>query len=57
MLKARFAFENVSFSYDAQQPALEYIDFTAKPGQIIALVAELIARAAQSASNQKGAKG
>ncbi|MFA5308755.1 MAG: ABC transporter ATP-binding protein [Dehalococcoidales bacterium] len=31
-------FENVSFSYVAQQPALEDISFDVKPGQVVALV-------------------
>jgi ATP-binding cassette subfamily B protein len=31
-------FENVSFSYGAEQPALKNIDFEVKPGQVVALV-------------------
>jgi ATP-binding cassette subfamily B protein len=37
-VKGAVGFENVSFSYDAQQPALQNITFNARPGQIIALV-------------------
>jgi ATP-binding cassette subfamily B protein len=37
-VKGAVSFENVSFSYDAQQPALEQISFEVKPGQVIALV-------------------
>jgi ATP-binding cassette subfamily B protein len=37
-VKGAVSFENVSFSYEAQQPALEDITFEAKPGQVVALV-------------------
>ncbi|OGO19598.1 MAG: hypothetical protein A2Z15_07695 [Chloroflexi bacterium RBG_16_50_11] len=37
-VKGAVSFENVSFSYDAQQPALEQITFDARPGQVIAIV-------------------
>ncbi|OGN98562.1 MAG: hypothetical protein A2Y58_00970 [Chloroflexi bacterium RBG_13_51_52] len=37
-VKGAVGFENVSFSYDARQPALEQITFDVKPGQVVALV-------------------
>ena len=37
-VKGSVRFENVSFSYDAQQPALKEISFEAKPGKVVALV-------------------
>ncbi len=37
-VKGAVGFENVSFSYDAQQPALTQISFDVKPGQVVALV-------------------
>jgi ATP-binding cassette subfamily B protein len=37
-VKGAVCFENVSFSYDSQQPALSDISFEAKPGQVVALV-------------------
>ncbi|MHB8104316.1 MAG: ABC transporter ATP-binding protein [Dehalococcoidales bacterium] len=37
-VKGSVSFENVSFSYDAQQPALEQISFDVKSGQVVALV-------------------
>jgi ATP-binding cassette subfamily B protein len=37
-VKGAVSFENVSFSYDTQQPALEQISFDVKPGQVVALV-------------------
>ena len=35
---ARVAFENVSFSYDGKRPAVADLDFSAQPGESIALV-------------------
>jgi ATP-binding cassette subfamily B protein len=37
-VRGAVSFESVSFSYDAQQPALESISFDVKPGQVVALV-------------------
>jgi ATP-binding cassette subfamily B protein len=37
-VKGEVGFENVSFSYNSQQPALSDITFNVKPGQIVALV-------------------
>jgi ATP-binding cassette, subfamily B, bacterial len=37
-IEGAVAFENVSFGYDSQQPAIRDIDFKAAPGQIVALV-------------------
>jgi ATP-binding cassette subfamily B protein len=37
-VKGSVRFDNVSFSYDSQQPALREIDFQVKPGQVVALV-------------------
>lgn len=37
-LQGRVTFENVSFSYDGRSPAVLDLDFTAEPGQSIALV-------------------
>jgi ATP-binding cassette subfamily B protein len=37
-VKGAVSFENVSFGYDGQQPALREISFDAKPGQVVALV-------------------
>ncbi len=37
-VKGAVGFEKVSFSYDAQQPALAQISFDVKPGQVVALV-------------------
>lgn len=34
----RCAFENVSFSYDAEHPVLHDVSFTAEPGELVALV-------------------
>lgn len=34
----RCAFENVSFSYDAEHPVLYDVSFTAEPGELVALV-------------------
>jgi ATP-binding cassette, subfamily B, bacterial len=37
-IKGEVVFENVSFEYDANQPVLKNVSFTAKPGQVIALM-------------------
>jgi len=37
-VKGAVSFENVSFGYDKQQPALKEISFDVKPGQVVALV-------------------
>jgi ATP-binding cassette, subfamily B, bacterial len=37
-VKGSVSFENVSFGYDKQQPALKEISFNVKPGQVVALV-------------------
>jgi ATP-binding cassette subfamily B protein len=37
-LTGRVSFEDVSFSYDGKRPAIADLDFTAEPGQVIALV-------------------
>ncbi|OGO32576.1 MAG: hypothetical protein A2Z29_04215 [Chloroflexi bacterium RBG_16_56_11] len=37
-IKGAVSFENVTFSYDSQQPAIRDVDFEVKPGQIVALV-------------------
>lgn len=39
-VRGRVEFERVSFSYDGKRPALEAIDFTAEPGETVALVGE-----------------
>jgi ATP-binding cassette subfamily B protein len=36
--KGAISFEKVSFSYGAEQPVLQDVDFTARPGQVVALV-------------------
>jgi glucan exporter ATP-binding protein len=37
-LRGRVAFRNVTFSYDGKQPAVDDLNFTAEPGDTIALV-------------------
>jgi len=37
-VRGEVEFDDVSFSYDGKRPAVEDISFTAKPGQVIALV-------------------
>ncbi|MBI4295704.1 MAG: ABC transporter ATP-binding protein [Chloroflexi bacterium] len=37
-VNGKVCFENVSFSYDSAAPALEDVDFTAEPGQVVALL-------------------
>jgi len=39
-LKGQVCFEDVSFSYNSMAPALENINFSAQPGELVALVGE-----------------
>jgi len=39
-IQGKVVFENVSFSYDGQKPALQNISFAARPGETIAIVGQ-----------------